>query len=327
MQKTLNKLVVIGLQQTFLQMVYDQIRNLTNHKIHVRTLSLNDLYENPISEDETIFYFSKGLKAIVEKMYPMCKHYIYGKRENLIYNMRDLFALEPGLRILLVNDVKSNTDEMVQDLNKLELNHTFIPYYPDEPLAGEIDWVVTAGERMLVPTELKSKPIIDIGLRFISLETVYSLFDHFSISYSHSDLARKYMRTMMMLSEKWPVLGRDTHRQSAWFGTRLDTSASFTFRDLVRKSQPMKDLIRDAAKMAITDAPLHLYGKIGTGKNRISQAIHNASEFRNGPFVSINCAARPLDTIERELFGWEDQSVTHKSLFEMAEYGTLCIRL
>lgn len=325
MQLEIKKLAVIGLQQTFLQMVYDQIRELAGGKIHVRTVSLNDLEENPLYPDETILYFSKGLKIIVEKMFPECRQYIFARRENLIYNMRDLFSLIAGQRILVVNDVKTNTDEMTADLKALGLGHEFFPYYPDEPLPEDIDRVVTAGERMLVPGKLKGTPVIDIGLRFISLESIYTLFDHFQIPYTHATLARHYMRTMMMLSEKWPVLGEDRYRRSSWFGIRQDMSAPCTFDDLIQNSEAMKVFCRDAKKMAATGTPIHLYGRTGTGKTRISQAIHNASGFRNGPFVSINCAARPPEALERELFGWEDATVTHKSLFETAENGTLCI--
>lgn len=325
MQSTVKKLVVIGLQQTFLQMVHDQITELTCGNIQVRTVSLNDLYETPLFPDETILYFSKGLKTIAQKMFPECLQYILARRENLIYNMRALFSLEPGRRILVVNDVKVNTDEMTKDLETLGLGQEFIPYYPEEALPEGIDMVVTAGERMLVPPRLKQTPIIDIGLRFISLETVYALFDHFSIPYTPAALARHYMRTMMMLSEKWPVLGEDRYRQTARSDIHQDMASDVTLEDLIQNSDAMKKLCRDAAKMAMTDAPIHLYGRIGTGKTLVSRAIHNASNFRTGPFISINCAARSPEVLERELFGWEDAATIHESLFETAENGTLCI--
>jgi len=322
----MKKLVIIGLQQTFLQMVHDQIKELANGKIQVRALSLNDLDTNPLGKDETILYFSKGLKDIVKKMSLECEHYIYARRENLIYNMRDLFALKPGQKILVVNDIKNNTDEMLRELQDLEFGHTFFPYYPDESLPDDIDWIVTAGERALVPLQLKDKPIIDIGLRFISLETVYVLFDYFNIAYTHSVIARHYMRTMMMLSEKWPVLGKDRYQHSSWFGNRKNIAAPFVFDNMIQNSPAMKALCIEAKKMAVTDMPIHIYGKIGTGKSIISQAIHNDSRFAGGPFISINCAARTSETLERELFGWENGSSTYKSLFETAENGTLCIK-
>ncbi|MBI9091668.1 MAG: sigma-54-dependent Fis family transcriptional regulator [Desulfobacterium sp.] len=321
----MKKLVIIGLEHTFLQMVMDQVRELAKGKIKARTVSLNELDETPLARDETALYFSKGVKAIVEKMSPLCGHYIHARREALIFNMRDLFALEPGKRILVVNDIKTNTDEMTRDLDGFGLDHQFFPYYPEAPLPKGIDQVVTAGERMLVPASLTGIPVIDIGLRFISLETVYTLFDHFEIPYTHADLARHYMGTMMMLSEKWPVLGEERFRRPAWFGIRQDTSAPFTFGDLIQESPAMKTFCRDVQKLAATQTPIHIHGRIGTGKTKISQAIHNASPFARGPFISINCAARPPEALERELFGWEDGHIIHESLFEAAENGSLCI--
>ncbi|MCP4115099.1 MAG: AAA domain-containing protein [Desulfobacteraceae bacterium] len=321
----MKRLVIIGLEHTFLQMVMDQVRELAAGEIKARTVSLNELAEKPLAADETALYFSRGVKAIVEKMSPLCRHYIYARREALVFNMRDLFALEPGKKILVVNDIKTNTEEMTKDLESFGLDHRFFPYYPDEPLPQEIDRVVTAGERMLVPLTLTGIPVIDIGLRFISLDTVYAIFDHFGIPYTHACLARHYMRTMMMLSDKWPVLGEERFRRPAWFGIRDDISAPFTFEDLVRESPAMKAFCRDVKRMAATPTPIHIHGRTGTGKTKISQAVHNASPFAQGPFISINCAARPPEILERELFGWEDGSVTHKSLFEAAENGTLCI--
>jgi DNA-binding NtrC family response regulator len=77
--------------------------------------------------------------------------------------------------------------------------------------------------------------------------------------------------------------------------------------------------------MATTSEPVHVYGEIGTEKIRISQAIHNSSSVADGPFVTVNCVARTPETLERELFGWEDGKHIYESLFEIAESGTLCI--
>lgn len=201
------KLVVIGLQQTFLTMVLDQINGLFKNRITARALALNEVGANPPKPAETLLYFNQGLKDMVEKVTPRECRFIYAHRENLIFNMKALLTLTGFHRFLVVNDVKRNTDLMTQDLENMDLGHEFIPYYPDTPFPENIDYVVTAGERMLVPSSLESTPIIDIGLRFMSLATIYELFEYFAIPYNHADLARHYMRTMMLLSLKWPILG------------------------------------------------------------------------------------------------------------------------
>jgi transcriptional regulator with PAS, ATPase and Fis domain len=72
-----------------------------------------------------------------------------------------------------------------------------------------------------------------------------------------------------------------------------------------------------------------IQGESGTGKEVFAQAIHNASCFKNGPFVALNCAAVPGELIESELFGYEDGAFTgarksgRHGKFELAENGTI----
>lgn len=61
----------------------------------------------------------------------------------------------------------------------------------------------------------------------------------------------------------------------------------------------------------------------------MAQAIHNASNQRQGPFVTLNCAAIPRDLLASELFGYEHGAFTGSKKdgqigkFELANGGTL----
>ncbi len=321
----MKKLMVIGLQHSFLRLVLDQLHHLFSDTLELRSVALGELEDTPPHRDETLMYFSDGLRPIVKKMYPQCKRLIRAHRENLIYNMRNLLSLEPGRRILVVNDIKTNTDEMCRELEALDLGQTFLPFYPDREIPEDIDLVVTAGDRVLVPPTLTAKPLMDIGLRFLSLKTVYALYDHFKLAYDPADLARHYMKTMLFLTEKWPVLGKNQYQKPHGTAGPRQPYDLLRFRDLVQESPAMAALVRQTRKMAANRTPIHIYGRTGTGKTCFSQAIHMASPFRNGPFLSVNCAARTPEALERELFGWDDGTIGGKSLFEYAENGTLCI--
>lgn len=105
--------------------------------------------------------------------------------------------------------------------------------------------------------------------------------------------------------------------------------AKYTFKDILFKSNIMKNAIKTAKKFAAFDAPIHINGETGTGKELFCQSIHNYSSRRKGPFIAINCSALPENLIESELFGYERGSFTGASregkagVFELAHGGTL----
>nr|WP_258567803.1 sigma 54-interacting transcriptional regulator [Paenactinomyces guangxiensis] len=105
----------------------------------------------------------------------------------------------------------------------------------------------------------------------------------------------------------------------------MEKKANYFFADVVAKSPSMVSVLNMAQKLAKTDSPVHLYGDTGTGKSMLAQAIHNGSHVRGGPYLSVNCAARSGDTLEKELFGTENDQGVSPGLFEYANGGTLCI--
>ncbi|MBI4979719.1 MAG: sigma 54-interacting transcriptional regulator [Spirochaetes bacterium] len=96
----------------------------------------------------------------------------------------------------------------------------------------------------------------------------------------------------------------------------------------IGKSQVIIDILNTASLIADTDATVLLTGETGTGKEVLAQFIHQKSNRREKPFVSINCAAIPEHLIESELFGHKKGSFTgaiadKKGKFELAHEGTL----
>lgn len=105
--------------------------------------------------------------------------------------------------------------------------------------------------------------------------------------------------------------------------------AKYTFDDIVAESPKMKRIVEQAMKVAQTPATVLLRGESGTGKELLAHAIHNASDRRDQPFVSVNCAAIPESVLESELFGYAPGAFTgarregKKGLFEEAHKGTI----
>ena len=93
-------------------------------------------------------------------------------------------------------------------------------------------------------------------------------------------------------------------------------------------SAAMSQMRKKISDVAATDANALLVGETGTGKGLAAQALHGASARADKPFVAINCAALPPDSIESELFGHEAGAFagatrTRIGKFEHARRGTL----
>jgi transcriptional regulator with GAF, ATPase, and Fis domain len=69
------------------------------------------------------------------------------------------------------------------------------------------------------------------------------------------------------------------------------------------ESPAMKDVVRLAKQVAVTDSSVVVHGETGTGKEVLAQAIHAWSSRRNGPLVKLNCGAIAENLVESELFG------------------------
>ena len=97
---------------------------------------------------------------------------------------------------------------------------------------------------------------------------------------------------------------------------------------LIGRSKVMVDLRQRLRTIASTDADVLILGDTGTGKELAARGLHQLSERKDRPFVAINMAALPADTIESELFGHESGAFAHAhrarvGKFEHARGGVL----
>lgn len=98
--------------------------------------------------------------------------------------------------------------------------------------------------------------------------------------------------------------------------------------ELVWSGTAMRSLMAQVDRVAASETRVCILGETGTGKELVARAIHGKSPRRDGPFVTLNCAAVPAELIESELFGHEKGAFTgaaarHIGKFEQADGGTL----
>jgi two-component system, NtrC family, response regulator PilR len=97
---------------------------------------------------------------------------------------------------------------------------------------------------------------------------------------------------------------------------------------LLGESAVMVGLRDTIAKVARSQAPVHINGESGTGKELVARTIHAQGSRSAGPFIPVNCGAIPAELMESEFFGHKKGSFTgahtdKQGLFQAADGGTL----
>lgn len=99
-------------------------------------------------------------------------------------------------------------------------------------------------------------------------------------------------------------------------------------QELIGSAPTIQTLRQQISKLARSQAPVHIHGESGSGKEVVARLIHNNGARANSPFVAVNCGAIPPELMESELFGHLKGSFTGASqdkvgLFQAASGGTL----
>ncbi|HEX6005199.1 MAG TPA: sigma-54 dependent transcriptional regulator, partial [Burkholderiales bacterium] len=81
-------------------------------------------------------------------------------------------------------------------------------------------------------------------------------------------------------------------------------------------------------RLARTQAPIHVTGESGSGKELAARLIHLKGSRQEGPFVAVNCGAIPENLMESEFFGYKKGAFTgaasdRDGFFQAANGGTL----
>mgnify|MGYP003963754061 FL=1 len=97
---------------------------------------------------------------------------------------------------------------------------------------------------------------------------------------------------------------------------------------VVGKNNKMKKILHSVNKLKDTKSNVLVLGESGTGKGIIARTIHEQSNRKENPFVTVNCSILSPTLLESELFGHEKGAFTGADKlkigrFEFADGGTV----
>lgn len=232
-----------------------------------------------------------------------------------------------------VADFETVLDSAVQAIIKIDKNKniTVINKMSEELFGVRNDVVVGNPVEALIPE-----------LRDEYLESVLaSKRDVFSISIKIDSIPT--MLTVLPIENKDGVLGaivtcyrlnivnkfeNNIYRSMHLKGFVTDS----TFESINVKDKKLKKSVELAKIYALSRNPILIKGAMGTEKEYFAQCIHNSSVYKNGPFVSINCAGMSEQRQIELLFGFfenvnnnEENSNQQIAALEASNGGTLFI--
>lgn len=106
--------------------------------------------------------------------------------------------------------------------------------------------------------------------------------------------------------------------------------AQTNFQDIRTANPRMKEILENARLFALSDSPVIIYGQAGTEDYLLAEALHNNSNRKAGPYVSINIHGMDKEKQMEELFQREAADLTSehgaKGAMIKANHGTLFIK-
>ena len=97
---------------------------------------------------------------------------------------------------------------------------------------------------------------------------------------------------------------------------------------LIGRSRAMQKVYKDIGRLAAKPIPVLIRGEPGSQKELVARAVHQHSDRKAQPFITVNCIGVPETQLESELFGHEpgafkDAVTRHIGRFEQLSGGTI----
>ncbi|WP_010295127.1 sigma-54 interaction domain-containing protein [Clostridium senegalense] len=164
----------------------ENLEEVLGNKISINNYFLNTINNNLKIDDEIV------LVMIKERAFEIKKH-IKGDAKVIVIKrtieeeaMMKIFSIPKGTDVLVVNDNKETTYEIVSFFYELGINHiNLVPYYDGRDYSN-FKVAITPGESKSVPTSVRE--IIDVGDRKIDVSTFIKIISFLDVEEENNKL-------------------------------------------------------------------------------------------------------------------------------------------
>jgi len=235
----------------------------------------------------------------------------------------DLLMAEQNSQLAQLNTILSTISEgiLVCNIERLlvHANHAAseILGIPAQSMVGKPARALFAVPAFVEESILQRKPLTDVeGAIDVQGRTVHCLI---SLDFVFRSPEKLQWIIITLRSEK---------KVRRLIQQQVGATAALTLDDIPGEAPQMQRVRKFVRSVAGAQAGILIRGEIGTGKNALASAIHNASPRHDGPFVIFACSSIPSELVVSDLLGYdesvEDQRLSGRpSKFELAQGGTL----
>lgn len=250
-------------------------------------------------------------------------------------NFSKAFSRELNENLELLGDLYSHAYHgmaIVDDEGKIiKWDYEELLGYKEEEVLGKYAPDIIENTRLHIVAKTGEKEICDLQMvngRYLITSRIPIMRDGKAIG-AIGTVFFKNVEELRSLANKIDSLENTVNKYKSEISRLYKTK--YSFDDIITKNKEMLKIRDIARKAARSNSTVLIQGESGTGKEFFAHSIHNGSQRKYGPFVTINCAAIPRELLESELFGYEEGAFTgakkHGKMgkFELANGGSILL--
>jgi two-component system response regulator AtoC len=182
--------------------------------------------------------------------------------------------------------------------------------------------VIKLQDDTAAPDSIKELPTI---IMMSAYGTIDSAIESMKLG-AYDYISKPFKKDEIILTLKKAIERERLKKENEFLRTKMKDE--YILNNIIGKSDEMQKLFLSINKVAEHKSTVLIIGESGTGKELIAKAVHENSDRKGKPFVTVNCGAIPENLLESELFGhkkgaFTDATEDKKGLFEEAQSGSI----